>query len=92
MGNEMLRKGKIAVATMGAMVVTNMILMVLESQNDLVLVSVHMENCMMIKLVIRSNIQEGWHSKVSPKRRHGNCNNVDGVAKKNVILVKNRLA
>ena len=69
------RKRETAVATIVAMVVTNMVLMVLvravihwtvwkkqskqESQNDLVLVSAQMENCMMIKLVICSNMQEG---------------------------------
>eukprot|EP00957_Ditylum_brightwellii_P168840 12851549-Ditylum_brightwellii.AAC.1 len=51
-----------------------------------------MENCMMIKLVNCSNIQESWYSKVSPKRRHGNHDDGDGVAEENVMLVKNGLA
>eukprot|EP00957_Ditylum_brightwellii_P125690 9580833-Ditylum_brightwellii.AAC.1 len=32
-------------------------------------------------------MQEGWHIKVSPKRRHGNCNDGNGVEEKNVMLV-----
>ena len=71
----MSRKGETAVATIIAMVVINMVLMVLvhavihwtvwknqskqESQNDPVLVSAQMEKLHDEKLVICSNMQEG---------------------------------